>query len=297
MHVPARGRASRDGFARGLRPAPRRPVHPPGFTLVELLVVIAIIALLAGLLLPAVQAAREAGRRVQCHNRLRQIGLALHAYHGVHEQFPVGCFEPATRRVSWLVFLLPHLEQQALRDRYDLNFASRAAENRSATTVVVPAFLCPSTSRRSFGRVGDSVGDKNLNGQYDPGDDMAAADYGGIFGDGRPGAPSSNGVLLFDSSVRIADIRDGTSQTLAVAEDTGRGWPMDGEWANGENIFDINHPIHRMQHNEIWSDHPGGASVLLCDGSVRLLLQAMSLDVLAALATRDGQEVIDQGAY
>ena len=76
-------------------------------------------------------------------------------------------------------------------------------------------------------------------------------------------------MFLYDRAVKISEITDGTSHTLALAEDTGRGWLMDGEWINGENIYDVSNLINTQQHNEIWSDHPGGAMALWCDGSAR----------------------------
>ena len=93
----------------------------------------------------------------------------------------------------------------------------------------------------------------------------AAIDYGGIYGAAQL-SPAANGVFLYDHAVKFAEITDGTSHTLALAEDTGRGWFMDGEWINGENIYDVSNPINTQQHNEIWSDHPGGAMTLRCDG-------------------------------
>jgi prepilin-type processing-associated H-X9-DG protein len=93
--------------------------------------------------------------------------------------------------------------------------------------------------------------------------------------------------------VRLAEVRDGTSQTVIVAEDTGRGWRWDGEWMNGENIFDRAEAINREQHNELWSDHPGGCQLLMCDGSVHFCPEACDARILDALCTRDGREVFD----
>ena len=90
--------------------------------------------------------------------------------------------------------------------------------------------------------------------------------------------------------MKISEITDGTSHTLAVAEDSGRGWLMDGEWINGENIYDVSNLINTQQHNEIWSDHPGGAMALWCDGSASLLATAMELTVLRTICTRAGND-------
>jgi prepilin-type processing-associated H-X9-DG protein len=117
----------------------------------------------------------------------------------------------------------------------------------------------------------------------------AATDYGGIFGAAQV-SPSANGVFLYDRAVKISEISDGTSHTLALAEDTGRGWLMDGEWINGENIYDVSNSINTQQHNEIWSDHPGGAMTLWCDGSASLLAAATELPVLRSICTRAGND-------
>ena len=115
------------------------------FTLVELLVVIAIIAILVALLLPAVQAAREAARRVQCNNNLKQIGVAMHNYHSAHGRLPYGAsaifdHEPGG---SWGAFILPYLEQQPAFDQFDFSVAMTHANNAEAIKTVVPVYLCP----------------------------------------------------------------------------------------------------------------------------------------------------------
>ena len=122
-----------------------------GMTLVELLVVVAVLAALLALLLPAVQAVREAGRRVACMNNLRGIGCAIYGHESARRAFPVGCLECTTkaprRQIAWNAFILPYLEEPGAAAAFDIRFSYRSGENRQAAGHVVRAFLCPSTTR------------------------------------------------------------------------------------------------------------------------------------------------------
>lgn len=123
---------------------------------------------------------------------------------------------------------------------------------------------------------------------------MACTDYGGMFGwyDKEAGR-TMVGVMYWNQPISIADIPDGTSTTICVAEDTGRGWPYDSEWANGGNVFQQEGPINVLQHNEMWSDHPLGVNAAFCDGSARFLKETMDPKVVGAVCSRKGAEVID----
>jgi prepilin-type N-terminal cleavage/methylation domain-containing protein/prepilin-type processing-associated H-X9-DG protein len=271
-----------------------------GMTLIELLVVIAIIGVLVALLFPAVQAAREAARRAECQNNLRQIGVALHAYHASHGQFPVGCIDkrlpktnPNGRQLAWSATILSELGEPTLARQVDFEAAYDSAANSLAAATVVPTYLCPSTVRTAPGREGAIVADPSA-GSSAASYRGAATDYGGIYGAAQI-SPSANGVFLYDRAVKISEITDGTSHTLALAEDTGRGWLADGEWINGENIYDVSNFINTQQRDEIWSDHPGGAMALWCDGSASLLAATMELPVLRSICTRSGND--SNGAY
>jgi prepilin-type N-terminal cleavage/methylation domain-containing protein len=256
-----------------------RGVLRRAFTLVELLVVIAIIGLLTALLLPAIQASREASRRAVCANNLRQIGIALNAHHVAHRQFPVGCVEwraggdPAARQLAWSAYLLPFLDEQALFDALDLNQAFDSPRNEAAATVL-PVYLCPSSQRRS-----QIVGGR------------AACDYGGIYGE-RLTSPNNppKGAMLIDAVVTMRHIRDGAAKTLIVAEDSRFS---DGQWINGRNIFDQAYPINTAPpfENDIRSEHTGGAQAVMVDGSVHFLTETIELNTLAALCTRAGGEI------
>jgi hypothetical protein len=261
------------------------------------LVVIAIIGVLVALLLPAIQSARESARRTQCQNNLRQVGLALHHYHESCRVLPVGCVEkrspakPATRQLSWSAAILEQLDEPALWHAIDFNSPYDSPENALAAATVVPVFLCPSTYRLAEGRDDAIVREPALPGDAEPPYEAAATDYGGIYG-ARPMPTTMNGVLIYDRAISFSEITDGTSHTLAIAEDVGRGQFQDGEWINGENIFDVSYHdrINTQQHDEIWSDHFDGAMVLWCDASATLLADDVQPTVLRALCTRAGED-------
>jgi len=267
------------------------------FTLVELLVSVAIIGVLIGMLLPAVHAAREASRQVKCRANLRQIGIALHSYHDGFGCFPTGC---SRKQLAWSVFILPYLEQEPLWRTIDMNGYFTSGSNREATSHVIPTYLCPSTARLEWDRVGNTTGDRNNNGRRDPGEFMGVTDYGGMYGAAiSTRTTPGNGVMLDyrHPAIKFADITDGTSQTIVIAENTGRGGALDGEWSNGQNIFDqdgkINDPEMRALDG-MWSDHQGGAQVLFCDGSVHFLREQMDLAALETICTRNGRDVLTQ---
>ena len=242
----------------------------------------AILGVLVSLLLPAVQSVREAARRVQCQNNLRQVGLALHHYHSALATLPPGGLEPRPmwpdgKQFAWSAFLLPYLEQSNVNEQIDFRYAFDHPANGEIAATPLEVYLCPSTPRRSPLTRG-----------------LGASDYGGIYGErilSQNDPPS--GVMIYDRAMRFRDITDGTSSTLAVSEDAKF---RDGQWINARNLFDQAYRINGAPkfENDIRSFHPSGAEGLFADGSVRFLQETMDLDVLAAICTRNGEEVVPE---
>ncbi len=283
-----------------MTPSPiARPRGRPGFTLIELLVVIAIIGVLIALLLPAVQAAREAARRMQCANNLKQIGLALHGYHGSYGTFPAGGWifvpnVPQNRNMNmgWSAAALPWLEQKALGDALNFSLPYKNPANSTAGHVVVNGYLCPSEPRTTFWNRA-------------PGDlfDFADNDYGGMYGPRGLVSPSdrndpARGAMIFNQAIGLAEILDGSSRTIIVGE---APEAINALWVSGHNLFDQSAAINARPPSEygeeLTSQHPGGVNVLFADGSARFVKQTMDLKVLSALCTRSGGEIIDGDAY
>ncbi len=195
-----------------------------GFTLVELLVVIAIIGTLVALLLPAVQAAREAARRSQCTNNLKQLALAAHNFHDTNNKFP-SSVRPAgltpLPRIAGLTFLLPFIEQQAAYDLYDKTKNWHDVVNLPVTSNPIPVFTCPSAPdpKRKDGLPEANPWQANL---------VAVTDYSPTIGvDQRLKAAglvgeSGAGILTKNGEPRMSDVTDGLSNTILYAESAGR---------------------------------------------------------------------------
>jgi len=291
-----------------------------GFTLIELLVVIAIIAILIALLLPAVQQAREAARRTQCKNNLKQIGLALHNYHDIAKMFPIGAQDagPNEEMWGWGAAILPMIDQAPLYnqlqvDKLRLREVLDDTNLRSFTQTILEGFICPSDPGKSLmsgGRMNGSSGrhfngNSSVNNQFR----VAKSNYIGSCGYNDVNQVTENrtrGIFHRRSTFRMRDITDGTSNTIMVGERTTfcacgawvgnrnptGGGPQGADYTLGRTSIPINMPDNRSHYctEGFDSKHVGGAQFLFCDGSVHFLSENIDyrLHINAMDRVRDG---------
>jgi prepilin-type N-terminal cleavage/methylation domain-containing protein len=315
-------------------PTPLSP-RRAAFTLIELLVVIAIIAVLIGLLLPAVQKVRAAADGTKCLNNLKQIGLALHLYHDTYKTFPPAYrftqsgsghkgpffdrpppgiwFAPNGPGWGWAGYLLPFLEQGALFRQIDMTLPLDSPSVLNIRTTLLPLYTCPSDQQTGVFTV------RVINGRAlaDAATNSYAACYGalGLLGT----APEQgNGIFFRNSHVSLMDIKDGTSNTIAIGE---RGaiftqTPWAGVMTGGTARVTPGAPVYRniiepapamvMAHAgphtvnsdlsepyDFFSPHVGVIHFAFADGSVRRVSFSVDTTVLQALATIDGQDLVD----
>lgn len=306
-------------------------IRRQGFTLVELLVVIAIIGILIALLLPAVQQAREAARRAQCKNNLKQLGLALHLYHDTNNSFPIGAY--AAWGHSWDWAILPYVEQSALYEvmpspandsGYWGGTDARSLGIIEISRTPVSTFLCPSQpegpveTRSVNGLAGRAMlsylANAGGNAQTDNLGANGMNESNGLFHAVTMNSSSSKGRIF-----KMRDVIDGLTSTVLVGEaiysidedqgcticdrflfyhpnyDSGSG--SDFSESLGSTYYKINpkDAAHNSTEREIAfsSYHSGGANVVLADGSVKFVSETVDLvNVWRALGSRNGGEVV-----
>ncbi|MFM7149624.1 MAG: DUF1559 domain-containing protein [Gemmataceae bacterium] len=318
---------------------PRRP----GFTLIELLVVIAIIAVLLGLLLPAVQKVREAAVRLQCQNNLKQIGLALHTFHDANDRFPAGYLytpppagqapmpnaiwdfpPPAINQPiqrpgwGWAAQLLPYLEQNALANRIDLSLPVESPSMQLQRITPLKPFTCPADRQTGFFYIETWIGrNPRSDGILSEG---STNSYAACFGSRaipytQPDA--GNGLFYRGSKIRIQDVSDGCSFTLAIGERPAlfTRTPWAGVFSGGAVFTTVGAPVlssyrfpaptmtlarigfkplldPNAEPLDFFSPHRNQVYFAFADGSVRPLSNTTSVNVLQALGTRAGDEVV-----
>ncbi|MAT69955.1 MAG: prepilin-type cleavage/methylation domain-containing protein [Planctomycetaceae bacterium] len=278
------------------RPSQTQRARRSGFTLVELLVVIAIIGVLIALLLPAIQAARGAARRMTCKNNLKQIGLATQMYHDVTGTLPPARVHDSigADHESALLFLLPYLEQSNHYVAYDPDLGTSDPVNAGVVQTTIPTYLCPSMAVEL------------------PAGTTAPGSYSSSTGSISPWLATKHdgAIVARPTVVSLRHVTDGTSHTLAFGEQDyfagttseGPRWPggyitesFASTWGpfNPQTLPDrATEPgLYGPHVTAFRSDHPGGVHFVMVDGSVHFVADDIDAETLAALATRAGGEV------
>jgi len=286
-----------------------------GFTLVELLVVIAIIGILVALLLPAIQAAREAARRAECNNKLKQIGVALHNYHDTHKSLPAGYIYRTLNPSAagdpdwgWQVSIMPFMELDALYAELDMATkllkqyykAGATAAEQEPLQRPIPAYRCPSDIAKDLNTYCNFGGTNHFR--------IATSNYVGSAGPGSLGGTADTEGLFFGNSwLNLKEILDGTSNTFMAGERSASHYAAVWAGVGGNNnngnqytartlarsAFLINYDylgatgVDTNHAKGFASYHPGGVNFVFADASVRFLTQNTHSSIMSDLARRN----------
>lgn len=304
--------------------------HRLGFTIIELLVTIAIIAILMSLLLPAIQEAREAARKTECRNHLKQIGLALHSFESVHGVFPASGWTQESRInpegafISWRASILPYLEQTNLSNQYLRGEDWWAPDNLEAAENAIGVYQCPSVPTQP---AITSAIEKLPRPAMQFSKPLAGSDYEAVMGvrevinpSKYPSKQTTRSVLFRNSETKHRDIIDGLSNTIAVVECAarpavyrdGRLFPTVSNdqgfgWTDSESAFSLDGAsvdgmlqglgpsqtavaMNATNENEPYSFHTGGSMCLFADGHIEFVSENIDLRVFAGQVTRAARD-------
>ncbi len=300
---------------------PLRRKESQGFTIVELLIVIGIIGLLIGLIMPAVQRARESARRLQCTNHLKQIGVALLSYHGTHKTFPPGYVSSADNHGNefgpgwgWGAMILSELDESSLQSRIVFEKPIEHSVNAAVRQTPISTFVCPSDSAESPWK---AVTRDETGKPIAIICEVAAANYIGVFGIREP-VGDGDGIFFRNSHVGMKDIVDGSAHTMMVGERS-HAW-AESTWVGAVTNAHLFPPVGSpalpfvesasgmvlghtfegapnapdLECNNFSSEHLGGASFVFVDGHVQFISTSTDKKVYRALSTRAGGETIGE---
>lgn len=304
-------------------PIRRHRLKASGFTLIELLVTIGIIGILVALLLPAVQATREASRKASCGNNSKQFALAIQNYHAAFKTFPPGSYHATPTSFSWGMVsqVLPFLEQagkfasidfsqphcgQHIKDLQTIGAADPSSEP-------ISSLLCPSDPASGQSLLSGPTGPLPFSGDVGV---LYPVNYMGMAGSNDPdisstftacgGITNGNGIFFSRSKIKFRDLLDGSSHTILFGErsiprNLGWGWPICGGHECEHYVtstqgiypgnYDPNEYFLHLQH--YWSWHPGGCHITMADGSTNFVTYSIDYETYLALSTRDGKELIE----
>jgi prepilin-type N-terminal cleavage/methylation domain-containing protein len=295
-----------------------------GFTLVELLVVIAIIGVLVALLLPAVQAAREAARRTQCINNMRQIAIALQNHHDSKRAFPMG--GDTESDLAWTTYTLPYFEEGVISDLINFEAGNYQDSDKNGPQFNrIAVFLCPSLpdNERSNLPTGTSATDAvngvspytiHYTGVMGPIGTKTGTSVNYLYRNGGTGSDmngsygpvATQGLLTVDKAVKLKEVTDGTSKTALLGEVAWLGNSRFRGWGRGPTNSDIRPAVANSKNvrqslnsgnaayfndGAFGSMHAGGAHFAFADASVRFLTDEMDFGILLAAMSRDGDEM------